>query len=566
MANEAIKYKIQINMANDFSDLQQTAENKWQAHYHGNYGTYTVKIEFDGDGRRRNFSCSCPSDHHLCKHIGYLEAAIQAQTAQFDAKHAQNELTVEAILQYVSLDELREFVVKKAKYNNDLAKAITFEFAEKLKKIAKKPAKTIDANADDEATDENFYKPLVEADLREVEFDVERFYDYNYDNEREVDLSILDDWLNKAKKFVEQQEYDDALLVCKAVVEAYTDWYEEADDEICDNIFTDYQQDFFDLLGKMAENEQIDKPSLYEYCKQQLSEHKDSFYDRDNMFNDLMGLVANAANPDEFVKLQNELLENVSNKTSSEAEKIVKRLHKFYLSNNQKDKADELMEENWQIEYFFKLAVEKRIAEKRYDEAKQLISKFKRLPDTSYESKWNGYLLTIAQAEKDVPAIRTIAFEFIKDTFDKQYYKTYKATFSDAEWQDAFENLCKHYDKPKDGWHSENYNIPNLLLAEKLVARLVDYIETHLSAALMEEYYTHFLEKYPEKTLELFRKAVDMAATDSGERSYHYVCRLLELIKGLPNGAIVVPQMIDNYRVMYKRRRLMMELLGKIKQ
>ncbi|GAP71228.1 hypothetical protein SAMD00024442_1_45 [Candidatus Symbiothrix dinenymphae] len=553
-------------MTNDFSDIQQTAENKWLAHYHGNYGIYTVKIEFDSDGQRRNFSCSCPSDHHLCKHIGYLEAAIQTQAAQFDAKHAQNELTVEAILQYVSLDELRTFVVKKAKYNSDLAKAITFEFAEKLKK----PAKTIDASADDEATDaeatdENFYKPLVEADLNEVEFDAERFYDYDYDSDRDVDLSILRDWLNKAEKFVEQQEYDDALLVCKAVIEAYADWYEEADGEICDNIFLDYQQDFFDLLGKMAENEQIDKPSLYEYCKQQLSEHEDSFYDRNNMLNDLMGLVAHAANPDEFVKLQNDLLENVSNKTSSEAGKIVKRLYKFYLSNNQKDKADKLVEENWQIEYFFKLAVEKRIAEKRYDEAKQLILRFKRLPDTSYESKWNGYLLTIAQAEKDVPAIRTIAFEFIKNTFDKQYYRIYKATFSDEKWQDAFENLYNHYDKPpKDGWHSDNCNIPNLLLAEKLVARLVDYIETHLSATMMEEYYAHFLEEYPEKTLELFRKAVDMAATDSGERSYHYVCRLLKLIKGLPNGAIVVSQIIDNYRVMYKRRHLMMELLGKI--
>ncbi|WP_158648373.1 hypothetical protein, partial [Candidatus Symbiothrix dinenymphae] len=165
------------------------------------------------------------------------------------------------------------------------------------------------------------------------------------------------------------------------------------------------------------------------------------------------------------------------------------------------------------------------------------------MPNTSNKSKGNGYLLPIAKAEKDVPAIRTIAFEFIKNTFDKQYYRIYKATFSDEKWQDAFENLYNHYDKPpKDGWHSDNCNIPNLLLAEKLVARLVDYIETHLSATMMEEYYAHFLEEYPEKTLELFRKAVDMAATDSGERSYHYVCRLLKLIKGLPNGAIVVSQ------------------------
>ncbi|GHV21497.1 hypothetical protein FACS189428_2000 [Clostridia bacterium] len=315
----------------------------------------------------------------------------------------------------------------------------------------------------------------------------------------------------------------------------------------------------------MSENEQIEKQSLYEYCKQELSEKK---YGDDirSRFYDLMATLANSANPDEFIKLQKGLLKKITDKSSYEAEKIVKRLHKFYLSNNQKDKAEELTEENVQIEYFCKLAVEKRIAEKRYNEAKQLISTFKETNKNYHENDWNEYLLTIAQKEKDIPEVRILAFEFIKKTFDNQHYQIYKSAFSYDEWKEEFENLYTHYDKQEKSWYSERYNIPNLLVTEHLIERLVNYIETHLSADIMEEYYTHFSKKYPEKTLELFQKAIDLYANANvGEKHYEYVCRLLKLIKKIPNGDKTALQMIDNYMVIYKRRSKMMELLRKIK-
>jgi uncharacterized Zn finger protein len=73
-------------MKYDFSNLQQTAENRWQAQYHGNYGDYTVKIEFDTNGRRKNFSCTCPSDGYPCKHIGFLQEEIKLQVKKFEEK------------------------------------------------------------------------------------------------------------------------------------------------------------------------------------------------------------------------------------------------------------------------------------------------------------------------------------------------------------------------------------------------------------------------------------------------------------------------------------------------
>jgi hypothetical protein len=285
-----------------------------------------------------------------------------------------------------------------------------------------------------------------------------------------------------------------------------------------------------------------------------------------NLFNDLMATLANSTNPDDFIALQKNLLEQISDKSSSEAEKIVRRLYDFYLSNNQNDKAEETVKQNIQIESFCKLAVEKRIAEKRYNEAKKLIFNFLETHTNIRKNDWNEYLLKIAQKEKDIPAIRKIAFEFIERNFDKQHFNIYKSAFSAEEWKDEFEKLYSHYDKQGKSWYnSYNSNIPDLLAAENLTERLLEYINSHLTAEIMEKYYSYFAEKYPEKTLKMFRNAVDFYAEKNvGEKYYDYVCKLLKLMRKIDGGNVIVSQMIDNYKITYKRRPKMMELLNKV--
>jgi hypothetical protein len=387
-------------------------------------------------------------------------------------------LTVEDILQNVSLEELRAFVVKKAKFNSDLTKAITLEFAEKLKES-------------NYADVENIYKPLVRADLQNVELDLysDDRYDY-YDEDAEVNLSILDEWLDKAQTFVNQQKYDDALQVCKAVIESYAEWNNEPRDidyELTDYIYSDYQDDSFELLTEMAYNKQINKKLLYEYCKQELIK-KEYSKDVRNLFSDLMAKLASSVNPEEFIAFQNNLLKQISDKSSYEAEKIVRRLYDFYLSNNQKDKAEETVEQNIQIESFCKMVVEKRIVEKQYNDAKKLIFNFLKTHTNIRKNDWYEYLLKIAQKEKDIPTIRRIAFEFIEQNFDKQHFNIYKSAFSAEEWNDEFEKLYSHYDKKDKSWHNYyNSNIPDLLAAENLTERLLEYINSHLTAETMEK-------------------------------------------------------------------------------
>ncbi|GHT73989.1 hypothetical protein AGMMS50262_06090 [Bacteroidia bacterium] len=531
----------------DIFDIQQLAENKWQAKYHGNYGIYTIKMTLDEKLKPTNFSCTCPSDYSPCKHIGCVEDAIKERLRKIEKlpETKKQTPTVADVLNKVSLDELRSFVVQKAKYNEDLTNAIMLEFARKLNK-----------------SNENIYSSILCKSLSNISFDMEDYYEY----EEGLDLEILDEWNKKVRDFIKQKNYDEAVLICKACIEEYATWVQQQDDDIVDYVNPEYENAFFDLLKKIADTGKMDAKTLYDYCKTEMTDKKyktGGFLDE---FNNLLAHLAPQVNPDEFIDSQKKLLKQVKDKTSYEAEKILRRMIDFYNNNQQADKAEELIESNVQIESFCKKTIEKRIVEKKYTEAKKLISDYILKRNPNYLRDWNEYLLTIAQKEKDIPTIRKISLEFINQRFDEKYYRIYKSTFTTEEWPVKLEELVKRYEEQNKRWSNAfDSNIADLFKAEKAAERLLNYVEKHSTPEILEQYHKAFANEFPEKTLILFRKAVDKYAEKKlGRDKYEYINQLLRLMKKIPKGEKLVSEMVAQYKTVYKNRRAMMEILGKL--
>ncbi|MDR0865050.1 MAG: hypothetical protein LBO74_08985 [Candidatus Symbiothrix sp.] len=528
----------------DIFDIQQTAENRWQAKYHGNYGAYTIKMTLNENLKPTNFSCTCPSDRYPCKHIGYVQEAIKEYIKRTEKLPKTNSQipTAEDVLKNVSLDELRTFVLQKAKYSEDLTNAIMLAFAGKLSK-----------------SNENVYIPILRKALSNISFDMEDYYEY----EESFDLEILEEWHKKAQNFVKQENYTEAVLICKACIGEYATWLQQQDSEIFDYISPDCESDFFDLLQNLADAGKMDAKALYDYCKTEMTDKKYHNGDFLDEFNNLLAHLAPQVNPDEFINSQKLLLKHETDKTSYEAERILRRMIDFYNNNKQPDKAIELIESNVLIESFCKQTVEKRIAEKKYSEAKKLITDYILKRNPNYLRDWNEYFLTIAQKEKDTPTIRKIAFGFINQRFDEKQYRIYKSTFTPEEWSVNLEKLLKLYEEPSNKWNSFKSNIADLLFAENATERLLNYIEKHPSPEIIEKYHKGFANEFPEKTLILFRQAVDKYAENNlGRDKYEYVNQLLRLMKKIPNGEKLVKEMVAQYKTIYKNRWAMIEILG----
>ncbi|MDR1022729.1 MAG: SWIM zinc finger family protein [Prevotellaceae bacterium] len=541
---------------NDIIDLQETSQNHWRAKYQGNYGVYTIKVAFDKNGHTSNFSCSCPSDYYPCKHIPMVKEAIAKRIAESERPSANakgKKLTVEELLAEVSLEELRSFVVRQAKHNADVSNAINLAFAHKQPSGGANP-----------------YSAIIRDMLEQVHFDVEDYYD----EEEYFDLDGLDQWLEKAQEYVEQGNPREAVLICKACIEEFAEWLQGEDEESENYLDSDYQVTPFEIIEKAAaESPDVDAKELYGYCVQEVGKSKYAETEMFDGFNNLLSTLAMQANPDEFIALQDSLLKKIANKGSYEAEKILQRKIDFYSKNRQPEKAAEVLEKNLQVENFRYKVAEKRFAELNFTEAKRLVTEYlsgKKSSEHYDTQRWQELLLKIAQKEGDIPSIQAIAFLFIDKNFDKKYFDIYKSTFPPDEWSDALERLIEHYKASRSSYSiyaqpsGFNSNVAEVLAAEVAAERLMQYVEQYPSATIVEEYHKAFAAQYPEKTLDIFRKAVDCYAEKNlGREHYEYIVRLLKQMRRIKNGDKTVAEMISRYRVEYKNRRAMMEILNK---
>jgi hypothetical protein len=280
-------------------------------------------------------------------------------------------------------------------------------------------------------------------------------------------------------------------------------------------------------------------------------------------FHRLLGNLAVTVDPDAFIALQDKLLAGIKDKSSYDAEEILYRKIGFYRRLGQKEKSWAIIRENLQIESFRLKVVKRKIEKQYFGTAKKLINGFinkqKEDQEEYFDHTWLGLLLDIAQKEKDIPAVRKLSYRFIENRFDEKYYQIYKAAFSPTEWADEREKLFLHYSGKKNFSNSA----ANFLAAENEAERLLNYVEKYLSMNGLEEYYKIFATAFPEKTLEMFKKViVPYAANNTGRSYYEHILSLLKKMSKIKGGKKAASDLVDDFRVQYKNRRAMMEILN----
>ncbi|MDR1933352.1 MAG: hypothetical protein LBQ57_11105 [Spirochaetales bacterium] len=526
---------------NGIIELRETSPNHWRAKYQGNYGVYTIKITTDGK-RRLSFSCSCPSDYYPCKHIDMVEEAIAERIAKNTASpKAGKDISAGELLKKLTHEELYDFTARIVKNNLDLSNAVLLEFSDKI-----------------ETKNKNKYAPIIRRGLADVNFDAEDYYYHEFAQ----DIDILAQWFDKARQRLTEKKVREAVLIAQACIEEYAQWLEEQDSDIGDYICEDYQSAPFEILKQAAAHPEINARDIYVYCMSEMPKEKYAGTMMFDGFNDLLMKVSAKVDPEAFIALQYTLLEKVEDKSSYAAQKILQRIIDFYKTRHQPQKAWQCIEENIQIDSFRKIVVEKRIKQKDFAGAKKLIRDHigQKERTTSYPDCWDDYLLQIAQKEKDTPVIRSIAYSFIEDHFEDSYYRIYKSAFSAAEWAEESEKLFRHY-RCKTNFYENP--AADLLAAEGSAEKLIDYIAECLSPDNMEKYHKFFAPAFPERTLDMFRKAIDRyAEKNTGRSCYERIRELFRQMEKIRGGAAVTADMKNNYRIKYKNRPAMMGTLN----
>jgi hypothetical protein len=461
-----------------------------------------------------------------------------------------HEITPVQLLKDVPQNELYDFIVHHAQYNPQLKNAILLKFAHTMQKKEK--------------SNINNYNSLLRDALAGFHFDFEDIGYGHYDDVIEID--VLDQWLDKAQEHVAQNDPEEALFICKAFIEEYAAWCEKHDSAIVEYFKIDYMETPFDILTQISSKQEVDCKELSDYCKSEMLKPKYKRVYMFDYFSNLFMKLSIMVGSDDFIALQDKLLQEITDKSSYNAEEILQRKINFYKSNKQPDKADEIVKENLQIQSFREKVTKQLIAENRLQEAKKLITDFisNKSNENRYLGSWYELKLQIAQKENDTPEIRSLSFRFIESYFKTEYYNIYKATFTTEEWAVAVEKLIKHYEKRHStNWF--NHHVADILRAEKQEERLMKYVEKYLHITNLEEYYAGFSSAFPEKTLALFYNTIDRYAQNTGREVYEHIAKLFEKMIKIKGGKELVGEMINQYKILYKNRRAMMEILDRFK-
>jgi hypothetical protein len=523
--------------------LEETSPGVWRARYQGNYGVYTIKIVTDGK-ITKSFSCTCPSSYYPCKHIGMVEKAIAGRLEKSGKPKADSEIGVAELLRDVPHKELYDFIVRQAENNTVLAEAVALVFSSRLSGGGR-----------------NVYSAILRGAFEKINLEDHDIYDYDGN----LYVEPLDQWIDKIEEFIEQKNYSEAVSLCKACIEEFTAWLDDNDGE--ELYFAwDYESKLVKLLKTIAANPDsgLDPRELYDYCASEMKKDKYAGTEMFDELNDLLMTLSARLNPEEFLVLQDKLLAEVEDKSSYQAEKILRRKLAVYQENRQTKKAWELIRSNIQIVSFREELVKKCIEKKKYGEAKKLIAGVKEGRKTERDGcrgtdRWDELLLEIAQKETDIPNTRKIAYRFIEDRFLEKYYRIYKSSFSAAEWPEAAKSLVKHY-RDKGNYFSNS--AADLMAAEEDAEALLVYLEKYPSVSDLAAYYPVVAGKFPQRVLALFRMTIDAYAEQhTGRRSYGDTIRWLKTMTKIKGGGAVVADMVSQYRILYKNRRLMREML-----
>lgn len=208
-------------------------------------------------------------------------------------------------------------------------------------------------------------------------------------------------------------------------------------------------------------------------------------------------------------------------------------------------------------EYF----VDKRIAEKDYPGAISILEESLKL-DTEAPGLIVGYhekLKDLYQQTGNDAAYREQLWYLVTDGCPGQLdlFRELKALYPPEVWPATREKIFDAI--------ASSSNKARLYEEEGLYDRLVDYVSNSFGLYEVQKYRTALKARYPQQLLQKYTAELDQAAACvSDRRTYQGQMDLLREMLEIEGGDAAVRAILSRWRVLYKRRRAMMEELEQL--
>lgn len=529
---------------------------------------YFVEIEFSKRGTVKDCQCDCPYDGDLCKHIvAVLYAIRDEQTIKLNEKQKtstkrKTKLSFQELLNKISTDELKTFIVQYGKKSNSFKSDFELYFAEK---------------------DENFdIEKQVRDQIRKTirTYSKHQFIDYGSTGKlaRELDKMLM-----QGQYYLSKKNLLDASTLSMVYIQEVMPTITYADDS--NGYLGDAIDSGITLLTDIAvQAPTVLKEKIAAYLNKELQQ--ELYFDYGNFGEDMTDLYAqlclDISKIDDFLQFADVAIDKARLDRYDYRSSFFTQLKASILKKaNRTDEAQQLMEQQIHLPKVRKILVEKAIEDKRLEEAKKLLAEGIRLAEEAQHPgtvrDWEETLLRIAETEKDITMVRFFSEKFaFGRSFNSSYYQQWKNTYNSEERADVVKNkidaISARAAREAKGspWRKEDhwllYELGPIYVEEQMFDRLLDLVKRQNNLDTILNYHEYLCNLYPDELMKLYEPLLDKHAESSNDRNAYrrFFTVVLSLYHDIPSGREMLKAQMLRWKMIYRHRPAMMDELNKI--
>ena len=380
----------------------------------------------------------------------------------------------------------------------------------------------------------------------------------------------LDGYLKKAELLCERHNFADAASIALQILQSIGENYIEQELLYHDGMAI---INFCDSSGKILMNiikhsdasATLKKEILKEVrLIEKLSAYREyDIYDIEQL---LELITLETQTKEEALSYVNQLIEE--RKDSWELYKLIERKVDILRALHREEEAQATIKFYLYLPEIRKQEVERYIENQQYDETIKTLNEGIQIAQKKGElgtiKEWLEYKLSIYEQTENIPDLIDACKElFILENGDLAYYRKLKKYVAKEKWK-TFLNAMMKQTKFIKYYLGGQCNEADIYAEEEDYESLLNLLSdtSHRSIEALLHYAHHLTEIYSDEILLLLHKSICKYAEENvGRNHYEYIARILKETKKLKGGKALVQEIVEEFRVTYKRRPSMMEVL-----
>ena len=468
-------------------------------------------------------------------------------------------VNMQQLLSFVNPQELSQFIYEYASMHPEFKTALLNRFM----------AKELSATSK-----EKDYRAEIQKVFNDSYYNKKSRYHNRYDDfdcDWETVFNRMDTFLEKADFFLNVGNIDTAIDIALQTLRSIGENYE---DELLynDDLYpSDYCEQAGDLLIKVIEHPkttQKQKTAILQELGQlaKLSTYRDyDLYDIDEL---LMQINLSIQPAEKALELIDKLLEE--RKDTYDLYQIVLRKVNLLTGLHEEQKAADTIRQYLYLTEIREMEVDKLIASCQYDEAIRLLNEGIEIAEKEEHigtvDEWLKTKLRIYEmTHQTSDVINTCRLLFVLGRDRLEYYSKLKTLVPKEEWKSFLDTMMKETQFSKYFSFGEN-DEAEIYVREKDYERLfmlLSSVNYNQLKALMK-YAHHLKNTHSEPLIAMYTSLLnDYAEQNLGRNHYEFVAQALLCAKKLNGGQEAVKRLVAEFRIKYKRRPAMMEVLAR---